>query len=101
MKAEDVGTTLNRLLGTTDGTIGSDAHNVRYRTEKSSTVMAAWRNGADMLSWIVFGLVCWTLGFVFVMVLMRVAGDEDRAARHEEKRLDPYSDVAITQTGQG
>jgi len=33
------------------------------------------------------------------MVLMRMAGNEDRAARHEEKRRDPFSDVAITQSG--
>lgn len=56
---------------------------------------------ADMLTWIVLGFVGWTLGFLFVLVLMRIAGDQDRAARHEEKRLDPYSDVAITQFGTG
>ena len=54
-----------------------------------------------MLTWIVLGFVGWTLGFLFVLVLMRIAGDQDRAARHEEKRLDPYSDVAITQFGTG
>ena len=62
--------------------------------------MSAQRK-ANMLSWIVLGLVGWALGFLFVMILMRMAGDEDRAARHEEKRLDPYSDVAITQYGNG
>ena len=35
------------------------------------------------------------------MILMQMAGGEDRAARHEEKRLDPFSDVSITQTGVG
>ena len=30
------------------------------------------------------------------MVLMRMSGDEDRAARHQQKRLDPYSDVSMT-----
>jgi len=54
-----------------------------------------------MLTWIISGLVSWTLGFLFVMVLMRMAGDEDRAARHEEKLLDPFSDVAITEYGNG
>lgn len=52
-----------------------------------------------MLSWILLGLVCWALGFMFVLVLMRMAGDQDRTARHEEKRMDPYSDVAITRFG--
>ena len=51
--------------------------------------------------WIVLGFAGWALGFLFVMILMRMAGDEDRAARHEEKRLNPFSDVSITQTGVG
>ena len=51
--------------------------------------------------WIVLGLVAWTLGLLFALVLMRMAGDQDRAARHEQKRIDPYSDVTITPTGRG
>ena len=54
-----------------------------------------------MLTWIVLGFVGWALGFLFLMILLRMAADEDRSARHEEKRLDPYSDVAITQYGNG
>jgi hypothetical protein len=50
---------------------------------------------------IVLALVGWALGLVGVLVLMRMAGDEDRAARHEEKLLDPYSDVNITVVGNG
>ena len=53
------------------------------------------------IGWILLGLVGWALGFLFLMVLMRMAGDEDRAARHEEKLLDPFSDVTITQSGNG
>ena len=53
------------------------------------------------LAWIVLGLVAWALGLVFVLALMRVAGDQDRAARHEQRRIDPYSDVTITQYGNG
>jgi len=30
-----------------------------------------------------------------------MSGDQDRAARHAEKRLDPFSDVEITQSGNG
>jgi len=30
-----------------------------------------------------------------------MAGDQDRAARHEEKMMDPFSDVTITQGGTG
>ena len=51
------------------------------------------------LGWIVLGIVGWALGLVFVLALFRMAGDQDRAARHEEKRLDPYSDVTITHAG--
>ena len=53
------------------------------------------------LGWIVLGLVGWALGLVFVLALVRMSGDQDRAARHEQKRLDPYSDVTITQFGSG
>ena len=51
------------------------------------------------LSWILLGLVGWALGLVVVFALMRMAGDQDRAARHEQKQLDPYSDVTITNHG--
>jgi len=51
------------------------------------------------LSWIMLGVVGWALGLIVVMTLFRMAGDQDRAARHEEKRLDPYSDVTITRAG--
>ena len=53
------------------------------------------------LIWIVLGLVAWTLGFLFVMVLMRMAGDEDHAALRQEKLLEPLSDVMVTQAGVG
>ena len=51
--------------------------------------------------WIILGLVAWSVGFLFVMILMRKAGDEDRDARHQEKLRDPFSDVTITGTGNG
>lgn len=54
-----------------------------------------------MLTWILLGIVGWTLGLSFVLVLMRMAGDQDRAARHEERMMDPFSDVPITQFGSG
>jgi hypothetical protein len=47
--------------------------------------------------WILLGLVLWGLGSVFVFALCTMARDQDRAARHEEKRIVPYSDVTITQ----
>ena len=48
--------------------------------------------------WILLGLLGWGLGLVFVLVLMRTAGKQDRAARHEEKRMDRLSDVTITRS---
>ena len=52
------------------------------------------------VGWILLGLVGWALGLVVVLALFRMSGDQDRAARHEQKRLDPYSDVTITRTGE-
>ena len=51
------------------------------------------------MTWTLVGLALWMVGFGFVMILMRMAGDEDRAARHEERNIDPFSDVPITQLG--
>jgi hypothetical protein len=53
----------------------------------------------DLLTWILLGLVGWALALLVLLLLMRMAGDQDRAARHAQKRLDPYSDVTITRTG--
>jgi hypothetical protein len=50
---------------------------------------------------ILLGVAGWTLGLAIVLALFRMSSDEDRAARHAEKRMDPFSDVEITQNGQG
>jgi hypothetical protein len=50
---------------------------------------------------ILLGLVGWAFGLAVVLALFRMSGDQDRAARHAEKRLDPFSDVEITQNGNG
>ena len=50
---------------------------------------------------ILLGLAAWAIGFSVVLALFRMSGDQDRAARHAEKRLDPFSDVEITQSGSG
>ncbi len=51
------------------------------------------------MDWILLGLVAWVLGMLFVMVLMRIAGDADRAARRTHQQVDPYADVTITRGG--
>ena len=50
-------------------------------------------------SWIVLGAIGWLGGIAFVLILMHMAGDQDRAARHEELLMDPFSDVTVTQYG--
>ena len=50
-------------------------------------------------TWILLGLVGWGLGLLFVLALMRMAGNQDRAARHQQKRIDPNSNVTITKIG--
>jgi NADH:ubiquinone oxidoreductase subunit K len=50
---------------------------------------------------ILLGLVGWAIGLGIVLVLFRMSSDQDRAARHAEKRLDPFSNVEITQNGAG
>lgn len=52
------------------------------------------------LGWVMLGLIGWAMGLVLVLALFRMSGDQDRAARHEQKRLDPYSDVTITRAGE-
>ena len=59
-------------------------------------------HGARMtLDWILLSLAFWAIGLVALLALFRMAGDQDRAARHQEERLNPGSDVTITQFGNG
>ena len=51
------------------------------------------------LNLILLGLLGWGLGFLFVVVLMRTAGRQDRAARRDQKRIDPLADVTSAHTG--
>ena len=52
------------------------------------------------LSWILLGLIGWAIGLFVLLILMRMAGTEDRAARHAQKHLDPFTEVTITQLGE-
>lgn len=40
-------------------------------------------------------------GLLVTLALVRMASDQDRKARHEEKRLDPHSEVSITKSSEG
>ena len=46
------------------------------------------------------GLIGWALGLLLILILMRMGGARDRAARYEQKRLDPFSGVATTKGGE-
>ena len=48
------------------------------------------------LTWILLGLFGWALALLFVLILMWMARAQDRAARHEQKNIYPFSDVTIT-----
>ena len=50
-------------------------------------------------TWIIVGLVVWGLGSLVVLLIFRMSGDQDRAARHLEKQLSPFSEVTITHAG--
>jgi len=53
------------------------------------------------MTWIVLGFVVWVLVALCTLILMRMTSDQDRAARRDEKLLIPFSDVTVTQTGNG
>lgn len=53
------------------------------------------------LGWIELGLAVWALGTLFVLILLRMAGDQDRAARRAEEDIDPHADVTITRSSMG
>ena len=59
--------------------------------------LAGWFTARDRIfysrmdfAWIVVGLAGWALALVFVLLLMRMAGQQDRAARRSERKLDPF-----------
>ncbi len=51
------------------------------------------------LGWILLGLVGWSLAMLALLLVMRMSGDQDRAARREQAHLYPHSDETITQSG--
>jgi len=53
------------------------------------------------LTLILWGFVGWVLALVVTLALMQMTGNQDRDARHEEKLLNSFSDVPITQFGNG
>jgi len=48
------------------------------------------------MEWTVLAVVFFVLGGFFVTLLLRMAAEADRKARHAQHRIDPYTDVTIT-----
>ena len=48
------------------------------------------------MEWALLAIVFFILGGLFVNLLMRMAAETDRKARHAQHRIDPYCDVTIT-----
>jgi hypothetical protein len=48
------------------------------------------------MEWAFLAFVFFMLGGLFVNLLLRMAAEADRKARHAQHRIDPYCDVTIT-----
>jgi hypothetical protein len=48
------------------------------------------------MEWALLAVVFFILGGLFVNLLMRMAAEADRKARHAQHRIDPYCGITIT-----
>jgi len=48
------------------------------------------------IGWILLGLVIWALIALFVLILVKMSGDQDRAARRIQQHMIPYQDGTVT-----
>jgi len=48
------------------------------------------------VGWVLLAIIFGSLGALLIMVLLRIANEEDRSARRVQRRMDPYSDVTVT-----
>ena len=62
-------------------------------TTLAVTLPLAMRRTAPLT---VLAVVFFVLGGFFVTLLLRMAAEADRKARHAQHRIDPYTDVTIT-----
>ncbi|HEY5308038.1 MAG TPA: hypothetical protein VIK97_05985 [Casimicrobiaceae bacterium] len=51
------------------------------------------------IGWLLLVFVAWCVIGAFTLLFVRMSGDQDRASRHAQKELIPFSDVTITGTG--
>jgi len=48
------------------------------------------------VGWALLAIIFGSLGALLLIVLFRIADEEDRSARRVQRRMDPYSDVTVT-----
>ena len=51
------------------------------------------------IGWITIALIAVGICWLVTFTLLKMADDNDRAARHAERKLIPFSDVTVTQAG--
>ena len=51
------------------------------------------------IGWITIAALAVAIAWLVTFTLLKMADDNDRAARHAEREMIPFSDVTVTQTG--
>jgi hypothetical protein len=51
------------------------------------------------LGWITLAAIAVGISWLVTFALLKMADENDRAARHTERKLIPFSDVTVTQAG--
>lgn len=51
------------------------------------------------IGWITIAAIAVGISWLVTFTLLKMADDNDRAARHAERELIPFSDVTVTQAG--
>lgn len=51
------------------------------------------------IGWMTLVALAVVIGWLVTFTLLKIADDNDRAARHAERELIPFSDVTVTQAG--
>jgi hypothetical protein len=51
------------------------------------------------IGWITIAAIALGISWLVTFTLLKMANENDRAARHAERKLVPFSDVTVTQAG--
>jgi len=71
---------------------------VAYKTLSAAGDGQGWERTMT-IGWMTLAALAVGIGWLVAFTLMKVADDNDRAARHAERELVPFSDVTITRAG--